>query len=91
MSIHEDIRERPKGTQGIWRGYICGNINTIDDPVYVIVPEFSSVLKWGPCRWQSRDATSLPEHGDACLVVRDNLDDHWVLAWWPSVFESPEL
>lgn len=51
--------------------------------VPVILPEFDPHLEWGPCFWQSRDATSLPAKGDPCLVVFDNRRQPWIVAWWP--------
>lgn len=53
------------------------------DLLPVIIPEFDPHLLWGPCRWQSRDAISLPAKGNPCLVMFDNRRDPWIVVWWP--------
>lgn len=40
-------------------------------------------LEIGPCRWQARDATSLPARGDSCLVLFTPDEEPWVVMWWP--------
>jgi hypothetical protein len=55
----------------------------LNDLIPVVIPEFDPTLTWGPCRWQSRDGTTLPAAGDECLVVFDNRRQPWIVAWWP--------
>ena len=40
-------------------------------------------LQFGPCRWQARDAVTLPERGNPALVCFDENDVPWVIAWSP--------
>lgn len=70
-----------------WFGRIATTPDDMADKVMVTLPGFDPLLQFGPCRWQSRDATSKPERGDPCLVLQDDRDDHWVIAWWPKEFE----
>ena len=64
-------------------GTIAEDAGSLADPVEVILPDFDSDMRWGPCLWQSRDPISLPLRGDKCLVVFDNRMNPWILAWWP--------
>jgi hypothetical protein len=64
-------------------GTIAKGATDFTDLLPVILPEFDPHQEWGPCRWQSRDATSLPAKGDACLVIFDNRREPWIAAWWP--------
>lgn len=41
-------------------------------------PEFQNV------RWQARDASTLPQRGDECLVVFSDFGAPVVVAWWPA-------
>lgn len=67
----------------IWEGFIATNPNDISTKVFVTIPDYDPELRFGPCRWQSRDASTLPERGDPCLVIMDNNRNIWVVAWWP--------
>lgn len=67
----------------VWRGVVAVTAVDLTTLVPVIIPEYDENLEWGPCRWQSRDAVSLPAKGDSCLVVFDNLRAPWIVAWWP--------
>lgn len=49
----------------------------------VVLPDFDETLQWGPCMWQSRDAVSLPQKGDQCLVVFNNRREPVIVMWWP--------
>lgn len=66
-----------------WYGTIAETPSDFAQEIHVILPEFDTKLRWGPCRWQARDATSFPERGDECLVVFDNRRVPWIVAWWP--------
>lgn len=81
-SIYDEQSSRiPMGR--VWRAEIASDPDDLDSRVDVIIPELDRRLKVKDCRWQSRDATSLPSPGDACLVVFDNNMEPWVVAWWP--------
>lgn len=80
------FRDRPPRanyTQNIWQGTVTRGAIDASDFVYIRIEEFSASLEFGPCRWQARDATSRPNEGDLVLVVKDQRDDWWVIAWWP--------
>jgi hypothetical protein len=68
---------------GAWAGVIASNPGDVGEQLDVTIPAVDPQLKFGPCRWQSRDATSLPVKGDECLVVFDNNQSPWVAIWWP--------
>lgn len=81
-----DVRDLLPETEqhlAAWFGTVSVAPADLTDFVTVILPEYDSDLQWGPCRWQSRDATSLPAIGDECLVMFDNRKNPWVVAWWP--------
>lgn len=82
MSVYESLPDFQEGRL-IARGTIASNPATLEDKVWVLLPDFDGKLRWGPCKWQSRDAVSLPARGDACLVIMDNTREPWVVAWWP--------
>lgn len=79
-SIHEDFPVHDS-LEGIWVGTIATNAATINDPVYVVINDFSKTHRWGPCRWITRGAT-LPTRGLDCLVTFDNDGEAVVIAWW---------
>lgn len=54
----------------------------ISDNLFVIIPEISLDIKWGPCRWNPRVLT-LPVEGSEALVIFDNRQQPWVVAVWP--------
>jgi hypothetical protein len=78
-----DLREPPAEGRIAWYATITRSATDISDLVPVVIPEFDAQLEWGPCRWQSRDATSLPRKGDSALVIFDNRRNPWIAAWWP--------
>lgn len=81
-----DLRDYiPDAAEGrtLWFATFATAVADLGDLAPVIIPEFDENLQWGPCRWQSRDATSLPAKGDQCLVAFDNRRNPWVVAWWP--------
>lgn len=70
----------------IWRGLISSNPINVNTKVTVTLPDLpdpGDKLRLGPCKWQSRDEVSLPTIGDECLVIFDNTNEPWVVAWWP--------
>jgi hypothetical protein len=67
----------------LWYGTIANDATDFTDLVDVVLPDFDEKLQWRDCFWQSRDATTLPQRGDKCLVMFDNRNQPWVVAWWP--------
>lgn len=84
MSVHEELLgEATPAIEGLWEGVIASNPGDVGDLIEFTIPAVDADLKFGPCRWMSRDATSLPVKGDTCLVAFDNNAAPWVVAWWP--------
>lgn len=69
--------------QGAHYATVAENAVDFTDEIEVILPDFDDNMRWGPCRWQSRDAIGLPKRGDECLVMFDNRNQPWIVAWWP--------
>lgn len=80
--MYEDAPAPPQ-LRNEWRGKFADNILNFNDPAYVIIPNLDPNLKIGPCRWQARDSATLPTRGKDCLVIFDNNNEPWVVAWWP--------
>lgn len=78
-----DILGPPAEGRVVWYARISADATDLSDLVPVIIPEFDEQLEWGPCRWQSRDDTSLPNQGDEALVAFDNRRNPWIVVWWP--------
>ena len=83
MSQLYDDLEPVRHLGKIWRGSFARNVASLSARAYVILPDMDPSLQIGPCRWQSRDAVSLPVRGDDCLVIFDNDNEPWIVAWWP--------
>lgn len=49
----------------------------------VVIPALSTELAFQIRRWDARGLT-LPALGDEVLVLRDDLGEPWVAAWWPA-------
>lgn len=85
-SIVEDIETTPdhlfRPEADFWHAIVATDAQEMNDRIYVTIPEFGN-LRFGPARWQSRDATSLPSRGDVALVAFNNRRELWVIAWWP--------
>lgn len=78
-----DLAAAPPEGRVAWYGKVARSATDLSDLIPVILPEFDPTLEWGPCRWQSRDLTSLPAKGDECLVIFDNHRNPWIVSWWP--------
>lgn len=66
-----------------WHAIIATDATTFSDKIFVTIPAFDETQRWGPCRWQSRDGSSLPARGDSALVIFDERRECWITAWWP--------
>jgi hypothetical protein len=88
MSLYEDTRAEDQLGK-VWRGLIAVGADLLTDPVMVTIPDMDPDFRIGPCRWQSRDSSTLPLRGDQCLVVFDNNFEPWVSVWWPDTLPPP--
>lgn len=79
----KELLRKDSTTIDLWQGYVVSSPTDLSDRLSVVVPDFDTQFVWDNCRWQSRDATSMPAPGDACLLVLDNRQEPWVLSWWP--------
>lgn len=82
MDWRDLIPETAEGRM-VWFGIVAAAAVDLSTLIPVIIPDFDENLQWGPCRWQARDAISLPAKGDECLVAIDNQHNPWIIAWWP--------
>lgn len=82
MSLYEEQRTR-ENMNRVWRGVIATTAADFDERIAVTIPDLDPNLRIEGCRWQARDAVSLPARGDTCLVIFDNNKEAWVVCWWP--------
>lgn len=90
MSSLSSLRQTLKGNhpsyEGTWYARVSTSAVEITDLVEVVIPAFSDVLSWGPCRWMPRgDLITYPQKGDECIVVFDERNDPWIVAWTPFI------
>ena len=83
--IYEELKQDldQVSGEGPWHATVATEPADLDEMIYVVIPEFSPQLRWGPCRWQARSDTALPSRGDDALVIRSNRGEWWVVSWWP--------
>lgn len=81
-AIKELLKKDPK-LRDFWFATVAKAPSDISDTLSVVVPDFDPQFIWKGCRWQSRDAVTLPIVGNECLVVLDNRNRPWVPVWWP--------
>lgn len=67
----------------LWYGTIAENVTDFDVKAFVILPDFDPDKQIGPCFWQARNNIDLPLRGNRCIVIFDNRQQLWILAWWP--------
>ena len=79
-------RQQAQSPRTLWQGVVVSAPTDLSDRLEVVVPGFDPNFKWTGCRWQSRDETSLPAPGDPCLIALDDVNQPWVLVWWPEGF-----
>lgn len=75
--------ERTGGRRSVWYGKIAKNVTDLAQFAEITIPEFSGELRYQRCRWQARGDVALPLRGDECLVIFDNRNQPWIVAWWP--------
>lgn len=83
MSVLFDRIPQKPGLPKVWAGTIISNPTHFSDLIEFVITDIDPTLKLGPSRWQARDAVSLPASGDDCLVIFDNDNEPWIVAWWP--------
>jgi hypothetical protein len=79
-SIHDDFPE-PATLDGVWSGVIARSATDANDTVDVTINALGNKHRFGPCRWVTKEST-LPTRGKDCLVVFDESDTPFVIAWW---------
>lgn len=63
---------------------------SFSEPVWVIVPGYSTDRPLGPCEWPAIHGASLPLQGAECVVGFD--DQHKpTLVWWSGAYDEPKL
>lgn len=87
MSAHirDEIAQSVTPTrERTWYGYFAQDVVSPDDLATIIVPDYDEKIHWTNCFWQTRDATTLPNAGDECLVAFDNRNQPWIISWHPA-------
>ena len=83
MSYMHEEHVPPISDVSLWYGTFAHDVSDLGDKANVMLPELSLDTEFGPCFWQSRDSTTLPNQGDRCCVMFDNRGQPWIFAWWP--------
>lgn len=76
--------DQDQGAQGaqVWYATVVGPAPAAaGDDLYVEIPEIMMEIKFGPCYWNAGAGTSLPVVGSEALVIFDNRQQPWVVAW----------
>ena len=82
MSVFDALPEIEHGIEGVWSGTIATSAINGFATVMVIVPSLGgNQTRFGPCRWVIK-GIDLSARGDACLVVWDEKQKPFVIAWW---------
>ena len=70
------------------RTVVDGYVSTVqpaptgfDEPLYVIVPEYSTTVPFGPCEWGAIHGATLPKQGAKVVMVFDEREVP-VIVWW---------
>lgn len=77
----------PPGS-GALKGFVSRAPSGTAEPFEVVVPSVSTDHSYEIRQWQSRGST-LPKVGDEVLVVEDESNLPWVVAWWPAGGDEP--
>lgn len=85
--LHEETKQLPEPIH-LWYGTIAEDIQDMGEQAFVVLPDFADDKQVGPCFWQARNSTDLPQRGDRCVLIFDNRQQPWILSWWPDVFEA---
>lgn len=90
-----DLLNRESSPGPLYEGIIVASVGSVSTQIEVIIPAYSSNLKWGPMPWNPRvndaGATIYPSAGDRCLVALGEDEDpgtptEWCVAWWPASY-----
>lgn len=79
--IKDVVRESDR--PALEHGIIGVTPTAYDEPIPVILPEFSNDQYWGPCLWTAHFNGDFPQAGDDCLIAFSNRREPWIVAWWP--------
>lgn len=80
--LHEETQPLDESVQ-FWYGQIAEDVTDFNVKAMVVLPDFAPNTQLGPCFWQARNGVDLPERGNRCIVVFDNRQQLWIIAWWP--------
>jgi len=72
-----------RSPQVVWSGTVAKDVSDFATKLQVIIPGLDGEIIWQHCRWQARNNTDFPNEGDDCLVIFDDNNELWVVAWWP--------
>jgi hypothetical protein len=63
------------------RGTVANSPADAADDLFVTVDVYDDQLRFGPCYFAPK-AGQLPQRGDECLVIFDEVREPWVALWW---------
>lgn len=87
MSIYDEIEPKSDQLDGAWIAKFATPVPHFQiDPAFVIIDSFSDEHKIGPMPWSPAEQASgaTPTLGDKCLVLYDENENPYIVAWWPS-------
>ena len=72
---------KPRG----WLGRVVTTAESASDDVYVTIRGADrGRYRHGPCYWTPIDGDTYPSAGDPCLVLIDDDETPWIVAWQPT-------
>lgn len=83
-SVVDELPPPSSSLVGAFPAHFSRAVGDLSERAFVNLEVLEDVpLEIGPCRWQARDATSLPARGDWCLVQFTPDEEPCVVMWWP--------
>jgi len=82
--IFQDTRDPEVSLGQIYTGVIVQPPITFRSMMAVVIPDMHPDLVHHNVKWQARDNMSFPQIEDKVLVIFDNNNDLWAVAWWPA-------
>jgi len=71
-----------------YSGIVAGYVSSVrpaprsfDDPVWVVVPEYSTERPFGPCAWPAIHGNTLPAAGASAWIAFDTEGAPLVISW----------
>lgn len=75
--------ERTWGPERVFAARIASSAVDYADRVSVTIPGTDGGhLRWEDVRWQPRLPGQLPQRDNECVVVLDDNNELWIVAWW---------